>query len=153
MSVNIVESEAPVTKERIEEVEQTLGIKLPEQYKAFLLKHNGGGPRPSEFLYLREGEEPQEGIVSWFLAIHDGAQENFLDYYRTFQHRIPKGTLPIARDPGGSLIVLGLEEPLRGKVFFWDKESEPLDGSPTEPELLYWVADSFEDFLSSFGKV
>lgn len=152
MRIEIIESEPPVSPERIAEVEQTLGIKLPEQYKAFLLKHNGGGPRPSGFLYRRDGEEAQAGLASWFLAIHNGPQENFLDYFQTFRHRIPRDTVPIARDPGGNLILLGLEGSLQGKVFFWDKESEPLDGSPTEPELLYWVADSFDDFLKGLGK-
>jgi cell wall assembly regulator SMI1 len=153
MSVKIVQSKSPVTKERIAEVEQQLGIKLPNSYKAFLLEHNGGSPETPEFLFRREGEEPQQGLAAWFMAIHDGPHNNFLDYFETFQGRIPTGTLPIAKDPGGNLILLGLEGPLEGKVFFWTKDSEPLDGTPTEPEMLYWIADTFDDFIKSLGKV
>lgn len=80
MSASIVDSEASLSKEQIEKVEQSLGIKLPEPYKAFLLKHNGGGPRPSGFFYRREGEDLQEGIISWFLAIH--CSERTFDFPR-----------------------------------------------------------------------
>jgi cell wall assembly regulator SMI1 len=153
MSFEIVDSEAPVTPERIAEVERLIGVELPTQYKSFLLKHNGGAPVPDRFPYRREGKKPQAGMVAWFLAIYDGKHENLVRNIKAFQGRIPVDTLPIARDPGGNLILLGLRPPLQGKVFFWTKELESDDGTPTEPELLYHVADSFEEFLTSLGKV
>ncbi|WP_158502293.1 SMI1/KNR4 family protein [Vitiosangium sp. GDMCC 1.1324] len=142
-----------MTKERIADFERIIGVELPEQYKRFFLEHNGGSPRPPEFLFQREGEDPQEGIVAWFLAIHDGPHENILRFFKMFQGRIPADTVSIARDPGGDLILLGIRGPLRGKVFFWTSELETDDGTPTEPEMLYHVADSFDEFLKSLGKV
>jgi hypothetical protein len=124
MRMEFVDSEQPVTKERIKDIERVVGVELPEQYKKFLLEHNGGSPRSPEFIFRREGEEPQEGIVAWFLAIHDGPHENFLKFFKMFQGRIPNDTVSIARDPGGELILLGIRGPLHGKVFFWTSELE-----------------------------
>jgi cell wall assembly regulator SMI1 len=146
MQIRIEDSESSVTPERIAEIEKKISYKLPEDYKRFLLAHNGGHPEPCVFDCRREGEE-LSGIVAWFLAICDGPHENFMEHYKLFQEgeiKIPDGTVPIARDPGGSLILLGLKEPSRGKVFFWTYH-----GPAEEPEALYFIADSFDEFLAS----
>ncbi|HEX5748537.1 MAG TPA: SMI1/KNR4 family protein [Archangium sp.] len=149
MSPIITESEPPVSKARIQEVERFIGSELPEPYKRFLLKHNGGTPKPCEFLFRSKDKPPRPALLSWFLAIHDGPYENFLEHFKDFKGRIPDDTVAIARDPGGDLILIGLRDPLRGKIFFWTKKLESLDGSPTPPELLHEVADDFDSFLNS----
>lgn len=42
---------APITEEKISDFEQKIGFELPDDYKKFILKTNGGIPRPNEFIF------------------------------------------------------------------------------------------------------
>lgn len=59
--------------------------------------------------------------------------------------RLPPDTMPIARDPFGNLVLLGLHGKCCGNVYFWDHEREP-DGQPDRSNVEL-VADSFDRFL------
>jgi hypothetical protein len=153
MTVKIIESELPVSAGEVSAIETTLGFKFPVEYRAFIIEHNGGTPIPSKFLYRRHGEDPQVASIAWFLAIYDGPHENFLKYFRAYKGRIPDATIPVARGPGGSLLLLGISGELENKVFYWTSELEPHDETATALEMLYFVSDSFLEFISLLGKI
>jgi hypothetical protein len=64
----------PLTEERLQRLEGRLKARLPDDYRAFLLRHNGGRPTLSRFTFSVDGEE-QESIVEWFFAVHDQPYE------------------------------------------------------------------------------
>ena len=39
----------PLSAEDVQAIEAQIGVRLPDDYKAFLLRHNGGRPRPNAF--------------------------------------------------------------------------------------------------------
>lgn len=155
MKLEITDQEHPTTPKQIQEAEKIIGVQLPEEYEQYLLSHNGGHPDPCRFRVKWDGQYWAEGdeihSVAWFLAIYDGKSENFLDYYKTHKGRIPGDAVPIARDPGGNLILLGTSGANRGKVFFWRREYEvdPGSGKAADYSNVGFVANSFNEFITS----
>ncbi|WP_052518428.1 SMI1/KNR4 family protein [Archangium violaceum] len=144
MSVNLEESYAPLSTRQIEEVESTLAIELPRDYRAFLLSNNGGRPIPDAFQMSGRWE-----MVDRFLGIHEGEHDNLLDYVNAYQGRLPPELLPIAHDAFGNLICLAVRGGEYGGVYFWDHEWEAGSGGPSNYDNVTCIAESFEAFLAS----
>ena len=147
MNIYFTQDKPPVTAEKLREIEQKIGCDLPGQYKEFLFRQNGGRPKPCRFRIQWNNQEWaggwKEDEVHFFLSVHDGNLSNFLDYYDTFKGRIPNDTVPVAYDPGGNLVLLGVGTANHGRVFFW-KQSEKADY-----RNVGFVADSFNEFIGS----
>jgi hypothetical protein len=132
-------------------LERKLGVALPEQYRRFLLRHNGGSPVPAGFRIKNEGAPYADSEVDAFLAVHEGkiaSFEDFFDTYKVEEKRMPDRLVPIAYDPFGNVVCISVEGPDRGAVYFWDHEHEP-DGPESDDSNVHPVADSFDEFLSS----
>ncbi len=128
-------------EEKIAAFENKHGIKLPEQYRNFLLKYNGGITPETEFKYKRTSSD----IRAFY-----GIGEN-IDYY-SFENVfetvlkgilplsafIEKGILPIAEDSWGNYITIGIDDENRGKVFFCDHE---------KGMKIKLLTESFYDFI------
>jgi cell wall assembly regulator SMI1 len=138
--------ERPLTGEELQQVETRIGVQLPEDYRLFLLQHNGGHPEPSAFKYTCDQQQWKLAAVAYFLGIYEGEDENFLEYFDDYLGRIPAETIPIARDPGGNLILLGVSEAHRGKVYFWLQDFENDAGDFSN---VCFVANSFSEFLNA----
>jgi cell wall assembly regulator SMI1 len=137
----------PMTDEaHVVTLESRLKCSLPEDYREFLLQHNGGRPRERAFQFKLRTGVGTDSVVDWFLSIYDGEFSNLEQVLDTFRDRLPSDVLPIARDPFGNLVLLGLGGKVRGKVYFWDHELEP-DGVPNWSNIDL-VADSFDRFMA-----
>jgi hypothetical protein len=147
----IHESKQPTNEHEIGELERVLDIRLPSDYRSFLLRHNGGRPEPSSFFaYLGPyGDSRSHECVNRFLALYDGEYSNLKKYIKSYKDRIPVDFLPIARDPFGNLICLAVAGPDYGKVFFWDHELEADEGETPDYRNISFVANSFDEFLNS----
>ncbi len=146
INVTISESYPPLSEEDVSQFERELGIDLPDDYRQFLLTHNGGRPEPEVFPV--EGD-PDASMVDWFLGIQEGAYEDLRNHLKVFRDRVPPELLPIARDPGDNLIYIAVLGPNRGRVNFWDHEEEVEEGETPDYRNVSLVAHSFEDFLHS----
>jgi cell wall assembly regulator SMI1 len=140
------DTKQPLTPADLEAVEQRLGIRLPDDYRAWLLKHNGGRPKPAGFKYKLETGPYTDGVVAWFLGLHDGPHENFERDCRWWkgQHRLPENLFPIADDPFGNLICMSFGGADKGKIYFWDHEEE---GPEPSYDNCHLIADSLQEFL------
>jgi hypothetical protein len=122
----------------VAEFEQEIGIQLPEDYRRFLLTYNGGEPVDGEFQVPGWGFS----VVHVFYGLGTGFDAYNLDWSRVrFEEVFPDSITPIARDPGGCLVCLGVQGRPRGKVYFWDRGQE-LD------ELVL-LAPSFDSFVAA----
>lgn len=135
------------SKEQVEAVEERLGITLPNAYRTFLLKINGGRPDPCSFDFKGADGYENSSVVRNFLSLSDKEEVSFeLEYrYCKENNRIPRDVAPIAHDPGGNLICISLSGPDEGKIYFWDHELE-LE-QHLHPNLAF-LAKNFSDFLS-----
>lgn len=150
--INIRDTEAPLSSEAIGIVEDRLGIVLPNEYRDFLLLHNGGRPRPAVFRFKNSSGKYVDSSVDWFLAIYEGEHDNFESYFETYkrdQQRLPTELVPIAHDPGGNLICISVSGSQKGAVFFWDHENECGIGETPTFWNVHVIAESFTEFLSS----
>jgi hypothetical protein len=148
-----------LSEERLAKLEARLKGRLPEDYRAFLLSHNGGRPTLCRFTFPVDGEE-QASILEWFFAVHDQPHEEPDEWDETggglppyfgqpleevwadLRSEKPKaGVLPIGRDPGENLVCLGYTGKRAGAVWWYDHETESFTR----------LADSFTGFLSSLG--
>ena len=127
----------PATSElAIAEFERSIGAQLPDDYRRFLLTCNGGEPVDGEFAVNGWGST----VVHVFYGLNTGYKAYNIDWSKSvFDDVLPESIVPIACDPGGYLVCLGVKGVAQGKVYFWDR-GEKLD------ELIL-LAPSFEDFV------
>lgn len=146
MKFVMTEQGPPLDEKKIAAAEKKMGIKLPEDYRQFLLKNNGGRPDPANFP-IRGLENNPFGGIHFFGGIGDNIESVNIDWsYKIFRGRIPKNLLPIASDPMGNLICLSLGVEDQGTVYYWDHDDE--HSSPTYRNV-YFIASSFPPFLDS----
>lgn len=143
------ESVAPVSEATILEFEAIFRLQLPQDYKEFMLEHNGGRPEDDwVFDFIETGsEEPTSSMVCDFMSFsaeYDSLQNAYKNLIEAKE--VPTGLLPIADDPGGNLILMSVAQEDHGKVCFGNHELE-------DPETGYIVfspiADSFTAFINS----
>src|SRR5215813_9624660 len=132
----------------IESFERSLGRKLPEEYRGFLLDTNGGRP---ELNHLRtENRNVSCGVVR-FYSILDRAQPNdLLAEQASLKSRIPSDFLVIADCEGGNRLCISLRAEDFGFVFFWDHE---LYTKSDPPAALFLVARDFSAFFNALSKL
>lgn len=152
-NVKIYDAKQPTTDDALDALENRLGIKLVSQHRAWLLQHNGGRPSPSTFQQKRRSGAYSDGVVAWFLAVHNRPESNlewrFCDFHKHAQ-RMPSDLMPIASDPFGNYICIAFAGPNHGKIYFWDYEHElqarDSKGEPTY-QNCHLVADDFDTFI------
>jgi hypothetical protein len=129
----------------LEATERWLGVTFPDDYKQFLLTHNGGRPDPNCFSVKDRGDS----LVEMLYGIQDSRTHNDLVReleWATELEPLPNGFIAIGHDPGGGSLLLSTTGSDRGEVYFWARSWLWVqeDGYNTFP-----VANSFQAFLES----
>lgn len=138
------------------EFEQQLGIKLPSEYKEFLLKNNGGKPEGNwSFDFIENGTKNKtESVINYFEKIYDEKTIKVDDLRVGYlalveSEQIPNTLLPIADDPFGNIIFLCIGGDDFGKVYFGNHE---LEDPETGYIVMSLISDSFENFIDKLHK-
>jgi len=141
----------PIDPAAIPRAEREIGAPFPEEYKRFLLKYNGGRPQPADFLIHWGGQDWADqypvGVVDVFLGFRSGEQTDFFHRLEVYRERIPADTIPIADDPGGSLLLLGVRGSNTGRVFFWAHDYEVDEAQSADYSNIGIVAPDFDALL------
>ena len=146
MRFKLIDQGASLTTAQVDRIEDRLGMKLPDEYRNFLLDHNGGTPEPRAFPIVDFDKNPK-GLVQVFFRIDDGIESSRLDWnYKVFKGRIPKELFPIACDDGGGLICLTISGTNVGAIYYWDFYGET---RPPTFDNVYPVAGSLGEFFDS----
>lgn len=130
-----------LSNEELSDFELANKIQLPDDYRQFLLTHNGGQP-------TRKINKIPDTVVTYILGMHNG------DYYASlykhvdmFSNRIPFSAIPIATDAFGNLFLMSIHEENYGQIFFWDHEGEPEIQDGHYVDNVSFVSDSFSGFV------
>jgi hypothetical protein len=111
-------------------LEEEIGASLPEDYRLFLRSH--GWCRCSEAMGFPMGEPAPWGDraqISAFLGFSTETQRDLAFLVsEAFADSLPEGTIPIAADEHGNLLLLGIAGAATERVWFWDRECRGLDG-------------------------
>ena len=150
MVVTMLEMKATLKEQDIGEFERRTGLKFPPQYRAWLLRYNGGRPEPKGFRYKYESGPYTDSCVAWFFNLGDAKYERLEGELRVYKNpddkRLPDELIPFARDPFGNLICISMCGENQGKVYFWDHEEED---TPPSYRNCHLIADSFDEFIAA----
>lgn len=144
MAINFENIGSPLTAAQIRGLERKLGASLPEDYKQFLRKTNGGRP-PETALHVPVAEE--EVLVDFLFGV--GRKPGILEWLSELRRDMPSGFIPIGKDPGGNIYIMDLNLPNQGVIYYWDK-SHSFSSSTSEGNT-YPVARSFSRLLELLG--
>jgi hypothetical protein len=141
-------SPPPIVVKDVEVFEVSIGIYLPQSYKAFLLTVNGGVPLHNLIFPIINMPLNDFGGIQLFFGLGKAADHFSLENtYGMYAGGIPHGIVPIADNGGGDYVCLDLRSG-KDRVAFWDKRHFWGTGEWRE-EDLYAVAPSFDAFLGS----
>ena len=137
----------PTNDQVIAEFEGRHGFRLPDDYRSFMLKQNGG--RAAEQVKLRAKVSGKKiSSLDELFAFTDDFDSSIEANLVCYAGRLRADLLPIGSDAGGNVIALSVAGESAGAVFFWHHEAE-VEASPDEVNKgLVRVADSFDEMLA-----
>lgn len=126
-------------------LEGFLGLRIPGDYRVFLLTGNGawGGGK-----YFDVPDQGGTSLSYFFPLVSKNLTDNLPYKLSLYRGRIPEEMLPIGSDSGGNLVLLSLKGKNRGAIFFWDREMEAEDeGEQPYYENIKILSRNFDNFL------
>lgn len=132
--------------------EAETGTALPEDYKQFLRRVDGGYPYPNTFF----PDLPKDR----FFAYAEGAFLSVLYDWESVQRHwrgevfgagTPPGMLIVGNEPGGLEILLSARPQDRGRVYAWYHTTAPWGTDGNAAAALFPLAGSFSEFLGALG--
>lgn len=138
----------PAPDEAIAGAERQLEVRIPRDYRQFLLEVCNGG-RPEDNVFERLDDDVSTGVVSFLGVGRPDAHDDMVKVYEIFKDRVPSWLLPVARAEAGNLICISIRKEDEGAIYFWDHELEADEGEPPTEENLTLLADSFRSFASA----
>lgn len=124
---------------------------FPEDYAKFILKYNGGFPKPNKFYSI---DQSQNSACEVLFGIDDGMteykhltlNESWKDIIKLLY--LPKEIFPIGQDGFGNQICICLKGIGYGNVVFYDHEGwNENDEERAKLTDLFLIANSFTEFL------
>jgi hypothetical protein len=130
-----------LTEQEVADFENRHALTLPDDYRSFLIKTNGGMPLP---LVLIRCPGVNVCVIKFYSLNDDYPYDldhscNSTDWETAYEH----GYLQIARDPGGSSILISTRGSDGGYVYFLDREE-----TLRPPGGLVKVAESFTGLIN-----
>ncbi|NOV01291.1 SMI1/KNR4 family protein [Paenibacillus planticolens] len=137
---------APISLEAIQEVEKRYGFILPNDYKDFLLKYNGGKPRPNVMFTTKNGF-----LTSYLISVLPlfdrkvpSLVGNFL-FFNKEEGNLPSNIITFGEDPLRNLLCISVEGNNTGFIYYWDYMNDDSD-TPTYDHLVL-ISESFSKFI------
>ncbi|MBN2256593.1 MAG: SMI1/KNR4 family protein [Anaerolineaceae bacterium] len=136
----------PLSRNRLNNFERSLNITLPNDYKDFLLKYNGGQPKPSCF-WIKQNQDGS-GILN-FYGLHDGNKYLSISTYKGKEpYGIPDSMIPIGEDGIGNYICISISNDCYGVIYFLDHDIHPYNDHNSLKGITK-IADNFTSFINS----
>lgn len=145
MVMNFEYSYKPLVSEDIKSFENEYGIKLPDDYKKFLLLNNGGKPVKRRF---KTSDGTITTSIMLFLPISEQTELNLKNFYNKYNlgKIVPSNLMPIGIDPADSLICLEIGG--NDKVYFCDMDYFEEDDE-LKDEYIKLISENFLAFLNN----
>lgn len=142
-----------LTEAEVAGFEETLPASLPEDYREFLKKTNGGRISLEHDLRTPVASNGYGGFMGPLVVFGIDGKHSFQEEMRCFSGGIPTELLVIASDCFGNGICIGISGDARGKVYFWDHElegqnEEDWDGSVETCQATTLHASSFAEYIA-----
>ena len=150
MLVSTENSQESISESNITDFENEYNIKLPDAYKAFLIKNNGGKPTPRKFNSV---DKKITSRIMLFFPLGKFYPKNLANNYEVFVegNKIPKNLLPIGEDPINNLICMSIDGKDYGAIYYWSMDYEE-DGFKASYKYIRLVSESFTEFINSLSE-
>lgn len=148
----LMDSGLKLNEEKIQIFENDLKIKLPVDYKAFMISHNGGMPEDDLMFNYHNSvnDKDSRSLIQMFYIIYE--KENYEVYNLKNiclnlwnDKALTKDYLAIAEDPAGNYVCISLSAKTYGSIYFCNHEYEDAE---TGNLLMDKIASSFSEFLN-----
>lgn len=148
-------SQEPPTNKEIQAFERLIGNDLPEDYRMFISRTNGGRPRENGFAVKWKDAAWQAKAsnlgVNMLFPLGEKYRGNLAWYFNNVRDEIPSNTIPIGIDYGGNYIILCITSDRKGSVFAVIHDAE--EGEFLDLKNCGFVADSFASFIDKLKSV
>jgi hypothetical protein len=133
--------------ERLTEFEALRSIRLPDSYRNFLLRQNGGAPETNMRFFDQAGRQVDVSVRFFFGIGVEVDSVNLAVRGDRMEGRFPSDFMAVADAPGGDFILLGVAGLHFGQVWFWEHEFEAdVDESPDFRNMTFLASD-FDEFV------
>jgi SMI1 / KNR4 family (SUKH-1) len=157
----MVERGPSVTDIEVEAFESQLQTRLPDDYREFLLKVNGGRTARSHrvFTMLMRKSRKDETDLNSLNSLNDPDDRfNLVARWKRAREWLPKEVIPVGYDDFGGTVVVVIDGPRRGQVWFLDGADPRPEGSNPRVEWfdqrdVSKLADSFHEFMACLRPV
>ena len=150
MNISFEYSFDPINSAVIEGFQEKYNLTLPEDYKEFLLKNNGGKPRIRRFKTM-DGKHTSSLMLLY--PISEKIKPNLGNIYNEFNMKkvIPANLLVIGSDPIENKICICVSGNEKGSIYYWSLDMEDIDEETYVPSYrcMSLIARSFTDFINS----
>jgi hypothetical protein len=143
-----------VTEASVAAFEKLLRATLPDDYREFLLRVNGGQTALSHcnFTVLLHKRKDETSLNSLNSLDDPDDRFNLAVRWRSSRHRLPSEVIPAGYDDFGGIVGVVVAGPHRGQVWFLDGYCPRPEGS--NPRVDWFdrrdvckLADSFREFM------
>jgi hypothetical protein len=149
MSFEITDVGPLLAEKQIDRIERELDVKLPEEYRSFLLRNNGGKPRPN-FFAIQGHKTLLMGRVDALFGIGRPAKESNVDWnYKNLIGQLPNYHFPIGTTTEEDMVTLSLGKLDAGRIYYWIRAEYNVSGD----NEAYFIAGNFSKFLESLYAV
>lgn len=146
-----IEARGPsITDSELSAFEESIGARLPDEYRRFLLATNGGRTADD---HVRFRVADGEGNLNELYALSDIARSR-----KVLGDRLPEDLIPIGYDGVGDKICLAVRGDHSGEVWFFDTMNErPESANPrvewSKRRDMTKLASSFGEFMASLSSL
>lgn len=149
MSISFEYSFEPTNIIKIEEFESKYNIRLPENYKKFLLENNGGKPSIRRF---ETADSKHTSSLMLLFPLSESKKPNLVSVYKevNMERIIHSDFLAIGNDPIENKICICVKGNNIGSIYYWSLDMEEFDEDDYVPSYKYMslVAKNFNDFIN-----
>lgn len=150
MNIEFEFSFEPVDKNNIKIFEETYNLNLPDDYKNFLLCHNGGKTVRRRF---ETNDKTITSSIMLFLPLSKEKDDELEYFFKKYNlgNIVPSNFIPIGIDPADSLICMSVSGKDRGSIYFCDMDYFSEDNE-LKKECIRLITPSFSDFVNTLFK-
>lgn len=144
-------NECSILERDLEDLEQEVGLILPEDFRLSCLQHNGADAYPSTF---KTKDNSYEANVQFFYSVLSKKNKtDTISYmYKIYDGRLPDKMVPIGVDGFGNQICLHVLDQGKGGIYYWDLENET-EGLGNSMKNFYLISESFTEFIQDLYEI
>jgi hypothetical protein len=132
-----------LTEGQIARIEKQLDVTLPDDYRSFLIRTNGGKPRQDSFP-IQTHKTLSIGKIVQLFGLGRPVKESNIDWnYKNLIGQLPNYHFPIAITPEEDMVTLSLGRLDAGRVYYWVRAEYNVAGD----NEAYFIAGNFDKFI------